>query len=141
MNYQITTSSQTGQSMVEYVVILAALTAALLTPGLGSVGLTQNDSDSLLRAAASKHRGHGYALSLSEIPETDDLAELATYYDSLGKYPELSAQLGSGASALGQLANRLNTIDQKLQSFNISSFSDPFSNVSLTPSIGPFQVP
>jgi len=139
---QINVRLQTGQSMVEYVVILAALTAALLTPGLGSVGLTQNDADSLLRAAANKHRGHGYALSLSEIPETDDLVQLSAYYDSLGKYPDLSAQLASGAGTLTQLSNRLNTINGTLQGFNINSFTNPFNSGNLpTIQVGPFQIP
>lgn len=130
---------QTGQSMVEYVVILAALSAALLAPGLGSVGITQSESGSLLRAIANKHRGHSYALSLSEIPETDDLSELSTYYDNLGKYPVLSGQLAAGASSLGNLANNLNKVDNTLQKFDISKFKDPFNNINLKPNLGVFD--
>lgn len=104
---------QTGQSMVEYVVILAALMAALLAPGLGSIGTDQTEQDSLLKAVVDKHRGHTYALSLSEIPETDDMASLSNYYDSLGKYPDLSQQLGKvgrftgGLKQLGSALNQL----------------------------------
>lgn len=130
---------QTGQSMVEYVVILAALSAALLAPGLGSVGITQNESGSLLEAIASKHRGHSYALSLSEIPETDDLTELSVYYGTLGKYPELSPQLAAGASTLGNLANTLNQVDNTLQNFDISKFKDPFNNINVKPDLGIFD--
>lgn len=79
--------------MVEYVVILSAITVALLTPGLGSV-------EDLEDAVQDKQRGYSYALSLSAIPETDDLTELADYYDSLGKYPELSAEIRSGDQAM-----------------------------------------
>ncbi len=124
--------------MVEYVVVLAALVAALLAPGLGSVGVTQDDTDSLLRAAASKHRGHGYALSLSEIPETDSLADLSTYYDSLGKYPELSAQLASGSDVLNQLASVLDTVDSSMQSFGLDAFEDPFKSID-PPDLGIFD--
>ncbi len=129
---------QLGQSMVEYVVVLAALVAALLAPGLGSVGVTQDDTDSLLRAAASKHRGHGYALSLSEIPETDSLADLSAYYDSLGKYPELSAQLASGSDVLNQLASVLDTVDSSMESFGLDAFEDPFESID-PPDLGIFD--
>jgi len=99
---------QGGQSMAEYVVILMALTAALLWPWDGTeegrpVGLMQNDPGSLLQAVANKHRGHVYALSLPEIPETDDLVDLADYYDSLGKYPELSPQVRQGGQLLDDI--------------------------------------
>ncbi|MGD2117609.1 MAG: hypothetical protein PVG66_04560 [Chromatiales bacterium] len=116
---------QRGQSMVEYVVILSALTAALLMPGLGSVGTSQSDANSLLKAVADKHRGHGYALSLSEIPETADLAELAAYYESLGKYPELSPQIKTGAQKLGEFSNQLTNLGNLLSSFNPGNIQIP----------------
>ncbi|MCP3671731.1 MAG: hypothetical protein GY814_15135 [Gammaproteobacteria bacterium] len=139
MQKQTVKQNQRGQSMVEYVVVLAALTAALLAPGLGSVGVTQDDTDSLLRAVASKHRGHGYALSLSEIPETDTLSELSEYYDSLGKYPDLSAQLASGADVLDQLASTLNTADSTLKNFDLDAFEDPFGSIDWEPDLGIFD--
>jgi Flp pilus assembly pilin Flp len=108
------TNRQSGQSMVEYTVILAALTAALLLPGLGSVGTSESDTDSLLKAVADKHRGQGYVISLSEMPESNDLLELADYYDRLGKYPELSAQLRSGSHTLGQFTNGVNQLTSNL---------------------------
>ena len=102
------TRYQRGQSMVEYVVILMALSAALLAPGLGSVGLDQDtDRNSLLHAVANKHRGHMYALSLSEIPETDDLDELTAYYDSLDKYQGLSGQMGGLLANINGSLNRI----------------------------------
>lgn len=97
--------------MVEYVVILAALTAALLLAGNGSV-------EALRQAVVDKQRGHSYALSLSELPETDDLGQLAEYYDALGKYPELATQLHSGSQQLGGLADRLEQTNQVLGNFD-----------------------
>ena len=116
---------QRGQSMVEYVVILSALTAALLMPGLGSVGTSQSDANSLLKAVADKHRGHGYAVSLSEIPETDDLTELADYYESLGKYPELTPQIQAGAQALGEFSNQLTNLGNLMRNLDPSNIQIP----------------
>ncbi len=130
---------QKGQSMVEYVVILGALSAALLLPGLGSVGTEQSDGNSLLKAVADKHRGHGYALSLSEIPETDKLIELADYYDKLEKYPELSPQLRTGGQMLGSFSNHLTSMTSLMTSFSASSISSPFDGVSLKPDFGFFS--
>ncbi len=118
--------SQTGQSMVEYVVVLMALSAALLTVNYttrdgktvadGYIGMSESDQGSLVQAFNQKHRGFGYALSLSEIPETDDLVALSVYYDRLGKYPELSKQLKSGGQALNKLSSGLNSISSGINS-------------------------
>lgn len=116
---------QRGQAMAEYVIVLMVLVAALLAPGLGSVGLDQDERDSLLWAVANKHRGHMYALSLSEIPETDDLIKLSDYYDTLGKYPELSPQLRSGGQKLGELAQRLGLVNRMLDNFDPSALPSP----------------
>lgn len=117
-----------GQAMVEYLVVVAALIAALLLAGLGSVGLSQDDKDSVLKAVADKHRGQNYALSLSEIPETDDWVKLAAYYDSLGKYPQLSKQLKSGGDALNTVSDEINELTKKMSGFNID-WKDPFKNI------------
>jgi len=82
-----------GQSMVEYLVVTSAIALALLAPGLGSV-------DNLEDAVQDKQRGYSYAVSLSSLPETDDLAELADYYDSLGKHPELAKEIRAGDQAM-----------------------------------------
>lgn len=124
---------QVGQAMVEYTVILLALTAALLAPSLwrssggdetGVIGLDQSQRGSVLRAVANKHRGYGYALSLSEIPEMDGpkqpgqaqepLMELADYYDSLGKYPKLSPQLRAAGGQIGTLTSQVNGLTSQL---------------------------
>ena len=107
-----------------------ALVAAVLAPSLwpssrgdedGIIGLDQSQQGTLLRALADKHRGYGYALSLVEIPEADGsdakLRELAAYYDSLGKYPGLSAQLKQGANKLTQWNNQLNQLNKELSRY------------------------
>jgi hypothetical protein len=120
--------TQRGQSMVEYTVILMALTLALLAPW-GSrpgspVGVTENDQGSLLKAVADKHRGHGYAVSLSEIPETDQLADLADYYERLDKYPELTPQLKTGAAMMNKFSNQLTSLSSMISKFK-AVVSDP----------------
>lgn len=114
---------QRGQSMVEYVVILAALTAALLTAGNGSV-------EALRNSVVDWHRGQSYALSLSEIPETDDLGELATYYQDLGKYPELADQLAGAGDSLDTLADRLQQTNQLLGDFNPKDIAEAATGYS-----------
>lgn len=132
---------QSGQSMVEYVVILMALAGALLGTGdggvvitqTGNIGMAQTDPNSLLKAVSDKHRGYGYALSLSEIPETDNLLELALYYESLNKYPELSPQIKSGAAKLGELSNHLTNLGNLIKNLNPSSIRMPPSLPSSPP--------
>tara|TARA_Y100001935_G_C17296452_1_gene506371 strand:+ start:236 stop:637 length:402 start_codon:yes stop_codon:yes gene_type:complete len=128
---------QKGQSMVEYVVIIGALSAALILPGLGSIGLSPTDKDSVLEGFSNKHRGHGFAMSLSEIPETDSLAELAAYYERLGKYPELSPQLKSGSQKLGQFSNRLTEMGNFVKKVNPNKIKFP-PKLPSTPSLPSF---
>jgi hypothetical protein len=90
---------QRGQSMVEYIVVVGALAMALLAPGLGS-------NESLRQAVVNQQNGYSYAISLSDIPETDDLTELANYYDSLEKYPELANDLRGGDQAMKDFADK-----------------------------------
>ena len=152
---------QRGQAMVEYTVVLMALMAALLAPGLwpssdqggdGLVGLDQSRQGTLLRAIADKRRGFGYALSLAEIPEVDGadgsgggsnnkLARLADYYDSLGKYPGLSAQLrqaGGKIDGWGQQLNDLNNVLSQLVPPRPPDPCDLMQNIGM-PSIGGFR--
>lgn len=129
---------QQGQAMAEYLVVLMVLVAALLAPGLGSVGVDQSERDSLLWAVTNKHRGHMYALSLSEIPETDDLVKLSAYYDVLGKYPELSPQLQAGGQKLGELAQRLGLVNAMLSNFDPGSIPTPSPPSLSTPDLGAF---
>ena len=129
---------QRGQSMVEYVVILGALSAALLYVSYttrdgqdipyGYIGSRESDPGSLIQAINQKHRGQGYALSLSEIPETDDLQQLQVYYDRLDKYPELSKQLGDLSSKLGEIDSRIRRTTQvinQIKQYVPPSLPDP----------------
>ena len=67
MHLSNTASHQKGQSMVEYAVILGALTFAMFAPITGSDGNIESVEDGVL----DRQRGYTYALSLSAIPETD----------------------------------------------------------------------
>tara|TARA_Y100001935_G_scaffold255643_1_gene270415 strand:- start:19542 stop:19943 length:402 start_codon:yes stop_codon:yes gene_type:complete len=130
-------SYQKGQSMVEYVVIIGALSAALILPGLGSIGIIPTDQDSVLEGFSNKHRGHGFAISLSEMPETDSLAELAAYYERLGKYPELTPQLKAGSQKLGMFSNRLTEMGNFVKKVNPNKIKFP-PKVSGVPSLPSF---
>ena len=101
---------QRGQSMVEYIVVVSALAMALLVPGLGS-------NESLRQAVVNQQNGYSYAISLSDIPETDDLTELADYYDSLARHPELSKDLRNGDQAMKDFADKYMETTGKLTGF------------------------
>ncbi len=135
--------TQRGQSMVEYTVILIALSAALLAPiGTGSpgspVGTSEDDEGSLLKAVADKHRGHGYAVSLSEIPESDDLIAMADYYDRLDKFPELSKQMRTGGELANKFSNQLSSLTNAVSTFK-AAISNPKQAIkqAFPPSISP----
>jgi len=113
---------QRGQSMVEYTVILAALTAALLAAGRGSV-------DELRKAVIDKQRGYSYAVSLSEIPESGDLTEIAAYYKRLDKYPGIQAELAAGGRKLGQFARQLEQADRLLSQFDPANAGKPLDQL------------
>lgn len=103
-------TQQRGQSMVEYTVVCAALAFALLAPGSGSI-------ESLRQAAVNQQSGYSYAISLSEIPETDDLTELANYYDSLGKHADLANDLRGGDQKMKDFADKYAETTGKLKDF------------------------
>ena len=98
-----------GQAMVEYTVIMSFFVILLLQAGdvenEGYASVFQ-----LEEAIQNKQRGYSYALSLSAIPETDNLTELADYYDSLGKYPKLSEQIAQGDQAMKGLVDGYTSI-------------------------------
>ena len=84
-----------GQSMVEYTVILAVLTIGFMMSAGG------DSFEAMETAVQDRQRGYSFAVSMSALPETDDYRELADYYDSLGKYPELAAELRIGTDPVG----------------------------------------
>jgi len=111
-----------GQGMVEYIVILAALITALIAAGSGSVGFSKDD-DSLVQALHERYTAQAYAISISEIPEGRDLVELADYYNELGKFPSLSSKLDSAGSTLNKVSGGLAIIDQGIS--NLEKYTDP----------------
>jgi len=117
-----------GQSMVEYIVITSAIMLALLTPtGQGFIASLSGGvpaQGSFEDAVQDKQRGYSYALSLSTIPETDDLVELANYYDSLDKFPDLSNEIRSGGSAINSVGNSYSSFTQLLKNFQLPTLPD-----------------
>ena len=114
---------QAGQSMIEYSVILVALTTALMAAGLGSVGLSKNDDQSLMQALHQRYTAQAYALSVTELPEGRDLGELAAYYQDLNKYPELAAQLQDASIAINQASQGIAKATQGINT--LKSYTDP----------------
>lgn len=64
---------QSGQSMVEYVVVLSALMAALyaVTDEPGAVGMNKNQDPSLMHAIHQRYSNQNFALRLTQIPPSD----------------------------------------------------------------------
>jgi hypothetical protein len=115
-------SSQSGQAMVEYVVVLAALTLAVLALGDGDFNTPEDSNiEELRQAVGFRHRGYTYAVSLSEIPEDESPLEVALYYDSLGKHPELAEQLRGGYSAVQDFTDQYVNFTTALRNFDPSS--------------------
>ncbi|HEX5056720.1 MAG TPA: hypothetical protein VFX02_09505 [Gammaproteobacteria bacterium] len=113
---------QSGQSMVEYVVVLAALTLAVLAIGDGDFSTPEDSNmDELRQAIDYRYRGYSYAVSLSEIPESENPLEVAQYYDSLGKYPELASQMSGGYSTIEDYVNKYVDFTSGLRDFDPSS--------------------
>ena len=109
--------------MIEYSVILVALTTALMAAGLGSVGLTKNDDQSLMQALHQRYTAQAYALSVTELPEGRDLGELADYYQSLDKYPELATQLQDASLAINRVSQGIAKATQGINT--LKSYTDP----------------
>ncbi len=152
-------NTQSGQSMVEYVVILMALSAALLTANytagdgtdlpMGYIGTSEAEQGSLIQAINMKHRGHNYALSLSQIPDAADCGGemndgkptgVAAFYESLEKYPELSPQLRSCERMMARLTSGINRITSEVS--RVSSYIPPrFPPSGFPPSFPPSGFP
>ena len=133
------TTNQNGQSMVEYVVICAALTLAMFAPlnayvfnSGANIGNQDGNIESLEDAVLDRQRGYTYALSLSAIPETDDYGDLADYYDELGKYPALAAEMHSADDALDEFVEGYTTASDAVRDIDPlspPSASDIFSSI------------
>src|ERR1044071_2996478 len=112
-------NAQSGQSMVEYAVVLAALTLAVLAIGDGDFSTPGDSNMNELRQAIDyRYRGYSYAVSLSEIPEAENPLEVAEYYDSLGKYPELASQMSGGYSTIEDYVDRYVNFTSGLRDFD-----------------------
>ena len=118
-----------GQAMVEYVVILVALSAALISAGNGSIGFSKNDDGSLVQALHNRYTTQAYALSISEIPESRSLTELAEYYKGLDKYPALSSKLETAGNTLNKVTNGLAIVDKGID--GLKAYTDPKNALDL----------
>jgi hypothetical protein len=131
---------QCGQSMVEYVVVLSALTLAVLAVGDGDFSTPEDSNiDELRQAIDFRHRGYTYAVSLSEIPEAESPLEVAQYYDSLGKYPELASQMSAGYSTIESYVDKYVNVTTALRDFDPgSALPDSFEDIDIGAIISDF---
>ena len=115
-------AKQQGQSMVEYTVILMALTVALLGIGYsdstGNIGLNKDEEGSLLNAVHNRYTEQAYALSITELPEHPDYGDLVQYYASHNKYPSLQPWLNDADSALNQFESNVLGIENKVNTLS-----------------------
>jgi hypothetical protein len=125
-------NSQSGQSMVEYVVVLAVLTLAVLGMGDGDFSTPEDSNiDELRQAINYRHGGYSYAVSLSEIPEAESPLEVAQYYDSLGKHPELASQMSGGYSAIQNYVDQYVNVTTGMRNFDPSELPNSFENIDI----------
>jgi Flp pilus assembly pilin Flp len=121
----------TGQAMVEYAVVLVALTLAVLAVGDGDFSTPEDSNiDELRQAVDFRYRGYTYAVSLSEYPESEDLLEIADYYDSLGKHPELADQMRGGVSTIEGYVEDYVSTTAYFRDFN-PDLPDDFDNIDI----------
>jgi Flp pilus assembly pilin Flp len=118
-----------GQAMIEYIVILGVLTAALLTAGEGSIGMSKDDEGSLVAALHKRYTTQTHALSISEAPETTNFNDLALYYKSLGKFPKLADGLGEASVLLNKVTSTAVSIDDGID--KLKEYTDPKKALSL----------
>jgi hypothetical protein len=129
--------SQSGQSMVEYVVVLSALTLAVMALGDGDFNTPADSNIEELRQAIDyRHRGYTYALSLSEIPEDENPMEVAMYYDSLGKHPELAGQMAMGYTTIQNYVDQYVSVTTAVRNFSPSDMADKFDEIDVADIIG-----
>ncbi len=109
---------QSGQSMIEYSVVLVALTVALLNvydePDQVTLGLNKDDENTLMYAVHQRYTAQSYGLRISELPERENMEDIAAYYDELEKFPKLSKKLHSVASSLNEVTGYVNDINTNI---------------------------
>jgi hypothetical protein len=124
-----------GQAMIEYVVILGVLTSALLYVGnpddvdSGHIGFSKDDEGSLIQALHDRYTTQTHALSISEAPELTSYSELALYYKSLDKYPELSQKLDDAGVFLNKVTAGLVAVNDGVET--LKEYTDPNKAASL----------
>jgi hypothetical protein len=118
---------QKGQSMIEYTVILIALTTTLYSVTQGSsttgiVGTNKDQKGSLMNALHERYTDQSLAIRITELPEYRDLGEISTYYNQLNKFPTLSGQIYRADAEMDKLKNQLDTYNGYVQ--NLAKYKD-----------------
>ena len=109
---------QSGQSMIEYTVILMALTVLLVNvtgePEEPTLGLSRVDENTLMYAVHQRYTAQDFGLRISELPVRSNLADITDYYDELEKFPHLSKKLDGGASSINKVTEAVNSIESSI---------------------------
>ena len=121
---------QLGQSMVEYTVLLIALTAAMLTVSGGEYGHVgtrkstpteqhyQQYDRSLMQAVHQRYRAQSYGLRITELPELN-VDGLSQYYNRLEKFPALSSEINKVAGHLNKVNQNFNDVNEGLSKLKV----------------------
>lgn len=110
---------QLGQSMVEYTVILVAITVGLSALVIGNEkGLDDDNNPSLLGAMHTRYNQQSYAVRLTELPESQDLTAIVSYYTALNKHPELVKNMGQAATKIKEVTGKIDSVSNKLVDLN-----------------------
>lgn len=112
-------SKQSGQSMVEYTVVLVALVGALyvVTADGKKGGLIASDKQqqgSLLQLMHHRYTRQNMAIRISELPEKRNLKQLADYYQQLDKYPKLSQGIENAGNKVSKLTEDIESVNKKM---------------------------
>ena len=127
MNNNALKKYQKGQSMVEYTVILIALTTTLYSVTQDSstvdiVGTNKDQTGSLMHALHERYTDQSLAIRITELPEYSDLSEISAYYNQLNKFPTLSGQIYRADAEMNKLKNQLDTYNGYVQ--NLKKYKD-----------------
>ena len=132
MNNSSQRHRQAGQSMIEYTVILVALTTTLYSVTQGPstttvIGTDKDQDNSLMQGMHRRYSEQSFGLRITDLPEYSNIDDIKGYYENLGKYPELSKKLGSAAASINQVTAGLDTLNNHIE--QLASYKERLKNI------------
>ena len=132
MNNSSQRHRQAGQSMIEYTVILVALTTTLYSVTQGPstttvIGTDKDQDNSLMQGMHRRYSEQSFGLRITDLPEYSNIDDIKGYYENLGKYPELSKKLVSAAASINQVTAGLDTLNNHIE--QLASYKERLKNI------------